>query len=61
MMRTVFRVMRDMKTMQFFWLLVAGYVLLSLRDVFFAFSMGDVLDCLIGKNPGGWQTHCGGW
>ena len=53
MMRTVFRVMRDMKTMQFFWLLVAGYVLLSLRDVFFAFSMGDVLDCLIGKNPGG--------
>ena len=40
MMRTVFRVMRDMKTMQFFWLLVAGYVLLPLRDVFFAFSMG---------------------
>ena len=33
MMRTVFRVMRDMKTMQFFWLLVAGYIYICV-DIF---------------------------
>lgn len=52
-MKTIFRVMRDMKTLRFFLLLVAGYTLLALRDVFFTFSMGDVLDSLIARDRGG--------